>query len=64
MKRVIIVGGGSAGWISATYLDGILNDRGRNKTVEITLIKSPDVPRISVGEATVPSIHHAVPNPL
>ena len=58
MKRVIIVGGGSAGWMSAAYLDGALNDRGRNKTVEITLIESPDVPRISVGEATVPSIHH------
>lgn len=58
MKRVVIVGGGSAGWMSAAYLDGALNDRGRNKTVEITLIESPDVPRISVGEATVPSIHH------
>jgi tryptophan halogenase len=42
----------------AAYLNGALNNRGRNKTVDITLVESPDVPRISVGEATVPSIHH------
>ncbi|MEM9233201.1 MAG: tryptophan halogenase family protein [Pseudomonadota bacterium] len=58
MRRVVIVGGGSAGWIAAAYLNGALNDRGQNKTVDITVIESPDAPRISVGEATVPSIHH------
>jgi tryptophan halogenase len=58
MRRVVIVGGGSAGWIMAAYLNGALNNRGRNKTVDITVVESPDVPRISVGEATVPSIHH------
>ncbi len=58
MRRVIIVGGGSAGWMTAAYLNGALNDKGANKNVDITLIESPDIPRISVGEATVPSIHH------
>ncbi len=58
MRRVVIVGGGSAGWMTAAYLNGALNNRGQNKTVDITLIESPDIPRISVGEATVPSIHH------
>ena len=58
MRRVVIVGGGSAGWMTAAYLNGALNARGQKKTVDITLIESPDVPRISVGEATVPSIHH------
>lgn len=56
----MIVGGGSAGWMTAAYLDGALNDRGQNPMVEITLVESPDVPRISVGEATVPSIHHVL----
>lgn len=60
MRRVVIVGGGSAGWIMAAYLNGALNNRGRNKTVDITVIESPDTPRISVGEATVPSIHHVL----
>lgn len=58
MRKVVIVGGGSAGWMTAAYLNGALNDRGKKKSVDITLIESPDIPRISVGEATVPSIHH------
>ncbi|PHR60073.1 MAG: tryptophan halogenase [Robiginitomaculum sp.] len=57
-KRLLIVGGGSAGWITAAYLNGALNARGAEKNVEITLIESPDIPRISVGEATIPSIGH------
>lgn len=59
-RRVVIVGGGSAGWMTAAYLNGALNERGENPTVEITLIESPDIPRISVGEATVPSIQHVL----
>lgn len=58
IRRIVIVGGGSAGWITASYLNGALNDRGEKPNIDITLIESPDVPRISVGEATVPSIHH------
>ena len=60
IKEVVIVGGGSAGWITAAYLNGALNDRGRNPRIKITLVESPDIPRISVGEATVPSIKHTL----
>jgi len=56
-KKVLIVGGGSAGWMAAAYLDAVLNRDGR-KSVDIGLIESPDVPRIGVGEATIPSINH------
>lgn len=56
-KRVLIVGGGSAGWMAAAYLDAVLNYDGR-RAVEVSLIESPDVPRIGVGEATIPSINH------
>ena len=59
-RRVLIVGGGSAGWMAAAYLNGALNQRGEKPTVDITLVESPDVPRISVGEATVPSIQHVL----
>ena len=52
-KRVLIVGGGSAGWMAAAYLNAALNHDGR-KIVDISLIESPDVPRIGVGEATIP----------
>lgn len=56
-RRILIVGGGSSGWMAAAYLDAALN-AGGEKAVEIALIESPDVPRIGVGEATIPSINH------
>lgn len=55
-KKILIVGGGSAGWMTAAYMDAVLNRNGR-KRVDVTLIESPDVPRIGVGEATIPSIN-------
>ena len=55
-KRVLIVGGGSSGWTAAAYLNAVLN-AGDQKPVEITLVESPDVPRIGVGEATIPNIN-------
>ena len=58
MRKVVIVGGGSAGWMAAAYLNGALNKRGQDQKVTITLIESPDIPRISVGEATIPSMRH------
>ena len=60
MRRVVIVGGGSAGWMTAAYLNGSLNDKGKKKTVDITLVESPNIPRITVGEATIPSINHVL----
>jgi tryptophan halogenase len=58
-KRVLIVGGGSAGWTAAAYLNASLNV-GDQKVVEISLVESPDVPRIGVGEATIPNINHTL----
>jgi tryptophan halogenase len=43
--------------MAAAYLEAALRDNGR-RPVEITLVESPDVPRIGVGEATVPHIKH------
>jgi len=60
MKRLVIVGGGSSGWTAAAYLNGALNNKGQNPRVEISLIESPDIPRISVGEATVLTIRHTL----
>lgn len=56
-KRVLIVGGGSSGWMVAAYLDAVLNRDGQTR-VDLSLVESPDVPRIGVGEATIPSINH------
>lgn len=51
IKHVVIVGGGTAGWISAAYLNRAFGD-----SISVTLVESPNVPRIGVGEATVPTL--------
>ncbi|MCW8999635.1 MAG: tryptophan 7-halogenase, partial [Kangiellaceae bacterium] len=58
MRKIAIIGGGSSGWMCAAYLNGVLNKQGSQKVVDITLVESPDIPRISVGEATIPSMRH------
>ena len=57
IKRILIVGGGSAGWMAAAYLNAALNSAGA-KRVQVSLVESPEVPRIGVGEATIPNINH------
>ena len=53
LDEVTIVGGGTAGWLIALFLVTTLN-RGDDKSkVKITVIESPNVPNIGVGEATV-----------
>ncbi|MCH7820726.1 MAG: tryptophan 7-halogenase [Proteobacteria bacterium] len=56
-KRILVVGGGSAGWMAAAYLNAALN-QGNIRRAQISLIESADAPRIGVGEATIPSILH------
>lgn len=50
IKNVLIVGGGTAGWMTASYLKKALQG------VQITLIEAPGIPKIGVGEATVPNL--------
>jgi tryptophan 7-halogenase len=52
IRSVVIVGGGTAGWMAAAALSKSLNGMG----VELRLIESPQVNPVGVGEATVPPI--------
>ena len=51
--RIVVVGGGSAGWMSALALTTGL--RGRS---QVELIESEEIGIVGVGEATFPSIRH------
>lgn len=55
MKNIVIVGGGTSGWLSAAYLAAKLGHKGKND-IQFTVIESSDIPTIGVGEATTPSI--------
>ena len=52
VKRVTIVGGGTAGWMTAAVLSKWLSQ------VEIKLIESDEIGIIGVGEATIPAIRN------
>ena len=55
VKRVVIVGGGTAGWLVAGMLAARFPKRGE-QGLDITLIEAPGRPAIGVGEGTWPSI--------
>jgi flavin-dependent dehydrogenase len=55
IDNVVIVGGGSAGWLTAAVLASTLRRRGL-ASVSITLIESPTIASIGVGEGTWPSM--------
>ncbi len=54
VKKIVILGGGTAGWMTASYLGKALQG-----TATITVLEAPAVPRIGVGEATIPNLQTA-----
>ncbi|SFN70280.1 tryptophan halogenase family protein [Sphingomonas sp. OK281] len=57
-KRVVIAGGGTAGWVAATALIRQLAG-----LIDVTLVESDDIGTVGVGESTIPTIrtfHHFI----
>jgi tryptophan halogenase len=53
IRKIVILGGGTAGWMSAAALSKINTP----PQFEISLVESDDIGTIGVGEATIPTIH-------
>ena len=51
IRRVVIAGGGTAGWMAAAAIT-----RTMGRTVEVTLVESDAIGTIGVGESTIPPL--------
>lgn len=60
VDHITILGGGSAGWLAAAMLAALLNRRNDGPDIRLTLIESPRIPRIGVGEATTLNIRNTL----
>jgi len=56
IQNIVIVGGGTAGWLTAGVIAARHQGRIEKGTFSVTLIESPNVPIIGVGEGTWPTL--------
>lgn len=59
VTEIVIVGGGTAGWLAACRIAARVATSGQ-AGLSVTLIESPDVPTIGVGEGTWPTMRHTL----
>lgn len=59
IRKVVIVGGGSAGWLTAGLI-AAEHKANSNSGINLCLIESPDIPAIGVGEGTWPTMRETL----
>lgn len=62
IKNIVIVGGGTAGWIAAGLIAAkhVQANTTLSSPISVTVIESPNVPTIGVGEGTWPSMRETL----
>ncbi|MEZ5826864.1 MAG: tryptophan halogenase family protein [Hyphomicrobiales bacterium] len=56
LRSITIVGGGTAGWLAASFLNRFCQPKDKKHKLDITLIESPTIPIVGVGEASLPGM--------
>lgn len=54
VKKVVILGGGTAGWLTAGVLAA------QHPHLDVTVVEAPDIPTIGVGEGTWPTMRQTL----
>ncbi|WP_423186337.1 tryptophan halogenase family protein [Alishewanella sp. d11] len=59
IKHIVIVGGGTAGWLSAAII-AAQHKSHLAEGIAVTLVEASDIPTIGVGEGTWPTMRHTL----
>ena len=59
IREIVIVGGGTAGWLTAGTI-AAFSRAADAEQLSITLVESPNVPTIGVGEGTWPTLRRTL----
>jgi len=59
VREIVVVGGGSAGWIAAARI-AARNAKGGDAGIAVTLVESPTQPTVGVGEGTWPTMRNTL----